>query len=45
MPNGSAYRYITATLDLALTDDKHNFIIASDHGELLTTGRLPTPAR
>jgi len=45
MPDGSAYQYVTATLDLALTDDEHNLIIASDQGELLTTGRLPTPAR
>ena len=45
MPDGSAYQYVTATLDVALTDDEHNLIIASDQGELLTTGRLPTPAR
>jgi putative transposase len=46
VPDGSAYQYVTATLDLALTaDDEHNVLISNDQGELLTTGRLPTPAR
>jgi hypothetical protein len=35
---------VTATLDLALTDDEHNLLVSSDQGELLTTGQLPTPA-
>ena len=43
MPDGSAYRYVTATLDLALTGEEHNLLVSSDQGELLTTGRLPTP--
>jgi hypothetical protein len=43
MPDGSAYQYVTATLDLALTGEEHNLLVASDQGELLTTGRLPTP--
>jgi len=45
MPDGSAYQYVTATLDLALATDEHNLLISNDQGELLSTGRLPTPAR
>jgi hypothetical protein len=45
MPDGSAYQYVTATLDLALSDDEHNLLVASDQGELLITGQLPTPSR
>jgi len=45
MPDDSAYRYVTATLDLALSHDEDNLLVSSDQGELLTTGRLPTPAR
>lgn len=45
MPEGSAYQYVTATLDLALPADQHNLLICDDHGELLTTGRLTTPRR
>jgi hypothetical protein len=45
MPDGSAYQYVTATLDLALTANEHNVLVSSDQGELLTTGRLPTPGR
>src|SRR5918996_3902432 len=44
MPDGSAYRYVTATLDLALPADKHNLLVCDDQGELLATGRLSTPA-
>ena len=36
MPDGSAYQYVTATLDLALTAREHNLLITSDQGELLT---------
>ena len=43
MPDGSAYQYVTATLDLALFAEEHNLLVANDHGELLTTARLPTP--
>ena len=43
MPDGSAYQYVTATLDLALFAEEHNLLIASDQGELLTTARLPAP--
>jgi putative transposase len=45
MPDGSAYQYVTATLDLALPAGEHNLLICNDQGEQLTTGRLPTPAR
>jgi putative transposase len=43
MPDGSAYQYVTATLDLARADQEHNLLITNDQGELLTTARLPTP--
>jgi hypothetical protein len=43
MPNGSAYQYVTATLDLALHPEEHNLLVCNDQGELLTTDRLPTP--
>jgi putative transposase len=45
MPDGSAYQYVTATLDLALPTAEHNLLVSNDQGELLTTGRLPTPGR
>jgi transposase InsO family protein len=45
MPDGSAYQYVTATLDLALRADAHNLLVRNDQGELLTTGRLPPPGR
>ena len=44
MPDGSAYQYVTATLDLALRAEKHNLLVTSDQGELLTTVRLRTPS-
>jgi hypothetical protein len=45
VPDGNAYQYVTATLDLALAAEEHNLLIANDQGELLTSARLPTPAR
>lgn len=45
MPDGSAYQYVTATLDLALPPDQHNLLISDDHGELLTTAKLPIRGR
>jgi putative transposase len=42
MPDGSAYQYVTATLDLAVPTDEHNLFVADDQGELLTTARLRT---
>lgn len=44
MPDGSAYQYVTATLDLSLTDGA-NLLVTGTDGELLTTGRLTTPRR
>jgi hypothetical protein len=43
MPDGSAYQYVTATLDLALADEQHSLLIKNDQGELLTTAKLPAP--
>ncbi|PZS24076.1 MAG: hypothetical protein DLM61_23085 [Pseudonocardiales bacterium] len=45
MPDGSAYQYVTATLDLALADYEHNLVVCNDQGELIITSRLPTPTR
>ena len=42
MPDGTAYQYLTATLDLALPSD-HNLLIANDRGELLTIAKLTIP--
>lgn len=42
MPDGTAYQYLTATLDLALAD-QHNLLISNDQGELIATARLPHP--
>jgi hypothetical protein len=42
MPDGRAYQYVTATLDLALPVER-NLLIADDRGELLTTAKLPIP--
>lgn len=44
MPDGSAYQYVTATLDLSL-QGRENLLISDPHGQLLTTARLPTPRR
>jgi len=44
MPDGTAYQYLTATLDLALAD-QHNLLVSNDRGELITTARLPHPGR
>ena len=42
MPDGTAYRYLTATLDFSLPEP-HNLLISDDHGELITTTRLARP--
>jgi hypothetical protein len=44
MPDGTAYQYLTATLDLALVD-QHNLLVSNDQGELITTARLHHPGR
>ena len=42
MPDGTAYQYVTATLDLALVED-HNLLISDADGELITIARLAKP--
>ena len=42
MPDGTAYHYVTATLDLALPDE-HNLLISDTDGQLITTARPPRP--
>lgn len=44
MPDGTAYQYVTATLDLAITD-RENLLVSDTDGQLLATARLPTPRR
>ncbi len=43
MPDGHAYQYLTATLDLATAASQDNLLISDEHGELITTARLPVP--
>lgn len=42
MPDGAAYQYVTATLDLALPDER-NLLISDSDGALITVARLPKP--
>jgi putative transposase len=42
MPDGTAYQYVTATFDLALTDE-HNLLVSDTDGQLITTARLQPP--
>jgi hypothetical protein len=42
MPDGTAYQYVTATLDLALAED-HNLLVSDADGELITIARLAKP--
>jgi putative transposase len=42
MPDGTAYQYVTATLDLALPD-QHNLLISDSDGDLITITRLAKP--
>jgi len=44
MPDGTAYQYVTAVLDLALID-RENLHVSDTDGQLLTTARLHTPRR
>jgi putative transposase len=44
VPDGRAYQYLTATLDLALASGADNLLICDEHGELITTTRLTSPA-
>jgi hypothetical protein len=45
IPDGHAYQYLTATLDLAIEADHNNLLIYDQHGELVTTTRLHSPRR
>ena len=42
MPDGAAYQYVTATLDLALPTER-NLLISDTDGELIATARLQPP--
>jgi putative transposase len=44
MPDGTAYQYVTATLDLALADDR-NLLVSDADGQLITVARLAKPRR
>jgi transposase len=44
MPDGTAYQYVTATLDLAITDSE-NLLVSDTDGQLLARARLHTPRR
>jgi hypothetical protein len=44
MHDGSAYQYVTATLDPSL-DEGENLLVSDTYGKLLTTNQLTTPRR
>jgi putative transposase len=45
MPDGHAYQYVTAALDLAIEPGQNNLLVCDEHGELITTSRLAGPRR
>ena len=45
MPDGHAYQYVTATLDLSIAKGTDNLLVCDEHGELITTTRLTGPRR
>jgi putative transposase len=45
MPDGHAYRYLTATLDLSIEPGHDNLLVSDEHGELITATRLARPRR
>jgi len=45
IPDGHAYQYLTATLDLSIAPAHDNLLVCDEHGELITTTRLNTPRR
>ncbi len=45
VPDGHAYQYVTARLDLAITPGHDNLLVSDDNGELITTTRLASPRR
>jgi hypothetical protein len=44
VPDGHAYQYVTATLDLARASATDNLLVCDEHGELIATSRLASPA-
>ena len=45
VPDGHAYQYLTATLDLAIETGQDNLLVCDEHGELITATRLNSPRR
>jgi putative transposase len=45
MPDGHAYQYLTATLDLSIAPDSDNLLVSDERGELIATSRLARPRR
>lgn len=45
IPDGHAYQYLTATLDLSIGPAHDNLLVCDEHGELITTTRLNSPRR
>jgi putative transposase len=45
MPDGHAYQYLTATLDLAIASGSDNLLVCDEHGELIASSRLASPRR
>jgi putative transposase len=45
IPDGHAYQYLTATLDLSIAPAHDNLLVCDEQGELITTTRLNSPRR
>jgi len=45
VPDGHAYQYLTATLDLSIAKGTDNLLVCDEHGELITATRLAGPRR
>jgi len=45
VPDGHAYQYLTATLDMAIAPGNDNLLVCDEHGELIATSRLNGPRR
>ena len=44
MPDGHAYQYLTAALDLSIATGADNLLVCDEHGELITSTHLTSPA-
>ena len=44
VPDGHAYQYVTAALDLSIATGSDNLRVCDEHGELIATSRLTSPA-